>query len=308
MRGVRRAASVLATVALTVLSGACTLAGPSVGSAPGTGQASTLAASPATRPATTAIKLPRPDHVVVVVLENKSQGEVVAQAPFLASLSGTGASLIDMHAETHPSQPNYLAMFSGSTQGVVDDSCPRSFPGPSLGGALLGAGLTFTAYSEDLPQAGFTGCTHGGYARKHAPWVNFADVPAQLQQPLTAMPSDFTQLPTVAFLIPNLCHDMHDCSIAEGDAWLRDHLSAYAAWASSHNSLLLVTFDESEAHGDPQNHIATFAVGQMVAPGPDPEHADHYSLLRTLEDMYGLPALGHSAEAAPLTQLWQHTG
>ena len=244
---------------------------------------------------------------MIVVLENKAQGEVIAKAPFLASLAGSGASLTDMHAETHPSQPNYLALFSGDTQGVVDDSCPHSFTAPSLGGALLGAGLTFAAYSEDLPQAGFTGCAHGGYARNHAPWATFAAVPTQLRQPFTAMPTDFTQQPLVAFLIPNLCHDMHDCSIPQGDAWLRDHLAGYAEWARSHNSLLLVTFDEAEAHGHPQNHIATFAVGQMVAPGPDPEHADHYSLLRTLEEMYGLPALGHSADAAPLARLWQHT-
>jgi phosphatidylinositol-3-phosphatase len=252
--------------------------------------------------------LPRPDHVVIVVLENKEQGEVMAEAPFLASLAATGVSLTDMHAETHPSQPNYLALFSGDTQGVSDDDCPYTFPGPSLGGELLTAGLTFAAYSEDLPKAGFTGCSHEGYARKHAPWTNFTDVPQQLHQPLTVMPTDFTRLPTVSFVIPNLCHDMHDCSIAEGDAWMREHLGGYATWASTHNSLLLVTFDESETHGDPQNHIATIAVGQGVAPGSDPEQADHYSLLRTLQELYGLPPLVHSADATPLTGLWHLTG
>lgn len=291
--GVRWSAAALAVPTLAVLLTACVTAA----SPPG----------PPDRPAT-AGPMPHPDHVVIVVLENKEEGEVMAEAPFLASLAASGASLTDMHAETHPSQPNYLALFSGDTQGVSDDDCPYSFSGPSIGGQLLAAGLTFGAYSEDLPQAGFSGCSHEGYARKHAPWADFTDVPELLHQPLTAMPSDFTLLPTVSFVIPNLCHDMHDCPIAEGDAWMRDHLGGYATWASTHNSLLIVTFDESETHGDPQNHIATIAVGQNVSPGPDPEHADHYSLLRTLQELFGLPPLGHSADAAPLTGLWHLVG
>ena len=306
MGGVRRMPAVLLALLGLVLVAACsTSVGPSTGTASVTTGPAPVPASGAPAPVA---GLPRPDHVLVVVLENKGRDEVTAHAPFLASLGQSGASLTDMHAETHPSQPNYLALFSGGTHGVTDDSCPHTFPGPSLGGALLRAGLTFTAWSEDLPQAGFTGCGHDGYARKHAPWTDFTDVPPQLHQPLTAMPRDFTQLPTVSFLVPNLCHDMHNCSVAEGDAWLRDHLGGYADWARTHNSLLLVTFDEAEEHGDPQNRIATLAVGQMVAPGPDPEPADHYALLRTLEDMYGLPPVGHGAVSKPLTALWQHTG
>jgi hypothetical protein len=305
-RGAGAVIAVLAATALALLS-ACS-AGPTTATGAPTASATPRARAvspPATPAPASAGRLPRPDHVLIVVLENKEQGEVMAHAPFLASLAESGASLTAMHAETHPSQPNYLALFSGDTQGVTDDSCPHSFPGPSLGGALLDAGLTFAAYSEDLPGAGFPGCGHDGYARKHAPWADFADAPARLHQPLTAMPTDFTELPTVSFLIPDLCHDMHNCSITQGDVWLRDHLGGYAAWAREHNSLLLVTFDESETHGDLDNHIATVVVGQAVEPGSDPEHADHYRVLRTLEDMYGLPALGHSADTAPLTGLWR---
>jgi phosphatidylinositol-3-phosphatase len=300
--GFRWSAVAPAAASLAVFLTACMTGVTSVGSP----EPSPPAGTPGP-PATAAAPL-RPDHVVIVVLENKERGEVMADAPFLASLAATGASLTDMHAETHPSQPNYLALFSGDTQGVDDDSCPHTFPGPSLGGELLAAGFTFAAYSEDLPKPGFTGCTHEGYARKHAPWADFTDVPAQLHQPLTAMPSDFTQLPTVSFVIPNLCHDMHDCSIAEGDAWMREHLGDYATWAGTHNSLLLITFDESETHGDPQNHIATIAVGQGVATGPYSGRADHYSLLRTLQDLYGLPPTGHSADATPLGGLWHRGG
>ncbi|MHA6616648.1 alkaline phosphatase family protein [Pseudonocardia sp. DLS-67] len=297
MGRIRRTAATLAAAALAALLAACVTAASSPGSP-----------SPTPDPAAPAGVLARPDHVVIVVLENKEQGEVMAEAPFLASLAATGASLTDMHAETHPSQPNYLALFSGDTQGVSDDDCPYSFPGPSLGGELLAADLSFAAYSEDLPRPGFTGCSHDGYARKHAPWADFTDVPEQLHQPLTAMPSDFTLLPTVSFVIPNLCHDMHDCSIAEGDTWMREQLGDYATWASTHNSMLLVTFDESETEGDPENHIATIAVGEGVPVGPDPERADHYSLLRTLQELYGLPPSGHSADTAPLAGLWRRAG
>ena len=100
----------------------------------------------------------------------------------------------------------------------------------------------------------------GDYARKHSPWTDFRDVSASANQPLSAMPDDYANLPTVSFLIPNLCHDMHDCSIAEGDRWLAQNIDDYATWARTHNSLLLVTFDESDS--DPDNHIATLAVGQ----------------------------------------------
>jgi acid phosphatase len=218
-----------------------------------------------------------------------------------------GASLTDMHAETHPSQPNYLALFSGDTQGVDDDSCPLAFDGPNLASELVAAGHTFAGYSEDLPRAGYTGCEARGDARKHSPWTNFRTVPAAANQPFTAMPADYAALPTVSFVIPNLCHDMHDCSIAEGDRWLRDHLDGYAQWARTHESLLIVGFDESESPDDADNHIATLAVGQPVTPGAVTQRTDHYALLRTLEDLYGLAPLGHSAEATAIAALW-HRG
>jgi hypothetical protein len=247
--------------------------------------------------------LPRPDHVVIVMLENKDEADVRREAPYLRSLAQTGSAFTDMHAETHPSQPNYIALFSGGTQGIDNDDCPHTIDAPNLASELTAAGFTFTGYAEDLPEAGYTGCEAGDYARKHSPWTNFSDVPASANQPLSAMPTDFTQLPTVSFVIPNLCHDMHDCSIGEGDTWLRQNIDGYAQWARTNNSLLIVSFDESDVPDDSDNQISTIAVGQMVEPGTYDERADHYDLLRTLEDMYGLPALGRSADAAPLTTL-----
>jgi acid phosphatase len=243
--------------------------------------------------------------VVIVMLENKDEADVRREAPYLRSLAKTGSAFTDMHAETHPSQPNYIALFSGDTQGIDDNDCPHSIDAANLASELTAAGFTFTGYAEDLPEAGYTGCDAGDYARKHSPWTNFTNVPASANQPLSAMPTDFTQLPTVSFVTPNLCHDMHDCSIGEGDRWLRQNIDGYAQWALTHNSLLIVSFDESDVPDDTDNHISTIAVGQMVEPGTYDERADHYDLLRTLEDMYGLPALGHSADAAPLTALFR---
>jgi phosphatidylinositol-3-phosphatase len=239
-----------------------------------------------------------------VIFENEDAGSVIgaAEAPYLTSLAATGATFEDAHGELHPSQPNYLALFSGSTQGVTDDSCPQTFSGPNLGAQLLAAGRTFTGYSEDLPAAGYTGCGAADYARKHNPWVDFPALPAAVNQPYSAFPSDFSALPTVAIVVPNLCNDMHNCGVAAGDRWAAAHLAGYADWARTHNSLLAVTFDEDR--GSTANHIATFLVGQMVHPGPSRQRIDHYSLLRTIEGMYGLEPIGAAAQAQPITGIW----
>jgi hypothetical protein len=242
---------------------------------------------------------------MVVIFENEDAGSIVGspEAPYLTSLARSGATMTDAHGETHPSQPNYLALFSGSTQGVVDDSCPSTFSGPNLAAELHAAGQTFVGYSEDLPRSGYTGCDAGDYARRHNPWVDFPDLPASVNQPYSALPADFAALPTVSFVVPNVCNDMHDCGVAVGDSWARAHLSGYVTWARLHNSLLVVTFDEDD--GSSANHIATLLVGPMVSPGTtSDQRIGHYNLLRTLEDMYGLAPLGHAADAEPLTGIW----
>jgi hypothetical protein len=296
----RRVAGAIGIVAVTlmILSG-CSSGGP-------TGDATGSTDPPATEQprAAAAVAVEAPDHVMVVIFENEDAENIVGgpDAPYLTSLARSGATFTDAHGETHPSQPNYLALFSGSTQGVTDDSCPQTFSGPNLAAQLQAAGKTFVGYSEDLPEAGYTGCNAGDYARKHNPWVNFPDLPASVNQPYSALPADFSALPTVSFVVPNLCNDMHDCGVAAGDAWARQNLTSYVAWAQEHNSLLAVTFDED--NGSSANHIATVLVGPMVTAGASDQRIDHYSLLRTLEDMYGLPPLGHAADAEPLAGIW----
>jgi acid phosphatase len=243
--------------------------------------------------------------VVVVVFENEDAADIVgaADAPYLTSLAEAGATFTDAHGETHPSQPNYLALFSGSTHGVEDNSCPVELTGPNLAAQLAAAGRSFVGFAEGLPRAGSTVCEAGDYARKHNPWVDFTDLPASVNQPFSAFPRDYTQLPTVAFVVPDLCHDMHDCDVATGDDWAREQLGGYVDWARTHDSLLVVTFDEDS--GTDANTIATFAVGPMVVPGPTDQRIDHYSLLRALEEMYGLPLLGRAADAEPITGIWR---
>jgi acid phosphatase len=241
---------------------------------------------------------------MVVIFENKASGSVIgsARAPYLTSLSAEGAFFTDAHGVTHPSQPNYLALFSGSTQGVTGDSCPLTFSAPNLAAQLLKAGRTFVGYSEDLPAPGSTVCNAGPYARRHVPWADFPALPPSVNQPYSALPADLANLPTVAFVVPNLCDDMHDCGVAAGDDWAKAHLLRYVAWARTHNSLLVVTFDEDE--GTVGNHIATLLVGPMVTPGPSSQRIDHYSVLRTLEEMYGLAPIGAAATAQPITGVW----
>jgi acid phosphatase len=198
----------------------------------------TSGADPVSPPvASTPGAVPRPEHVLVVVFENKDDDQVIGSpsAPYLTSLAGTGANLTDAHGERHPSRPNYVALLSGSTQGVRDDSCPQDLgPVATLASQLATSGHSFVGYSEALPAPGFTGCTSpdGRYACKHNPWVDFTSTPPGSNQPLSAMPGDFAALPTVAVVIRDLCHDMHDCPVNVGDSWARDHLSGYVNWAA----------------------------------------------------------------------------
>ncbi|MBW4042936.1 MAG: acid phosphatase [Acidobacteria bacterium] len=243
-----------------------------------------------------------PRHIVVVVLENHSFSQVVA-APYLASLERRSLVLTNASAVAHPSEPNYLALWSGSTQGLIDDSCPHRYSGDSLGAQLLRARMSVAGYFESMPAAGFAGCSAGAYVRKHNPLADFAaTADAAHSLPLTAFPSgDLAALPRVALVVPNLNDDMHDGSVAAGDAWLRSHIDPYAQWARTHDSLLVVTWDEND--DSPGNRILTLVSGQHVRPGRSNQPATHLSVLHTVEGLLGLPALGPAAPA--LTGIWR---
>src|ERR1022692_2999601 len=218
-------------------------------------------------------QVPTPAHVIVVIEENHGYSQIIGsfQAPYINTLASQGALFTNSYAVTHPSQPNYLALFAG--------------------------------YSEGLPSVGSEICAYGEYVRKHAPWTDFSKDISKDDQPFTNFPTDFTKLPTVSWVIPNLMDDMHDGTIQQADAWLQNHLLAYVTWAATHDSLLIVQWDEDQ--GTTTNHIATIFVGSMVKPGKYSEKINHYNVLRTIEDMYRLPHLGNSASATPITNVWK---
>ncbi len=252
---------------------------------------------------------PRPEHVVVVIEENHTYDEILGQTskpqdPFLRRLAAGSAVFTDAQAITHPSEPNYLALFSGSTQNVVDDSAPAGpYTTPSLGGEIIAAGYRFAGYSESLPKIRYTGGSVGAYKAAHNPWYQFADVPASANLPFTRFPAKFSKLPTVSFVVPNLKHDMHDGTIAQADQWLRANMKRYSTWAQKHNSLLVVTWDENDDSAV-DNQIPLLFDGPMVRPGQYAEQINHYNVLRTIEDMYGLPPLGASADTPAVADVW----
>jgi phosphatidylinositol-3-phosphatase len=255
------------------------------------------------------------DHVVVVVMENKNYGAIIGrpdEAPYINHLASGGAVFSNSFAVAHPSQPNYLALFSGSKQGVTDDHCPYNFTKvANLGAELVGASLSFTGFAESMPSDGYKGCGSFlslGYVRAHNPWVDFRNVPAASNLTFAKFPTDFTRLPTVSFVIPNLCHDMHSCSRDTGDTWIQNNLGGYARWAQRHNSLLILTWDEDGAIlglGGDGNKVPTIFFGAHVRAGTYSEHISHYRVLRTIEDMYGLAHAGASAKAKPITDIWK---
>lgn len=225
-------------------------------------------------------------HVVIVVEENHSFRQVMTDghASTLHALAKDGLVFTDYEAITHPSQPNYFALFSGSTQGVSDNG-RYTLAVPTLAGQLRQAGLSFGGFAEV------------GSPRKHNPWESFEDA-KDVGRDMSAFPTDFERLPAVSFVVPNLDDDMHDGSIADGDAWLQQKILGYAEWAKTHHSLLIVTFDEANGNGP----VPTIVVGQDVTPGISARPVNHYSLLGFIERVFGLPQL-NEVGTAPLFDL-----
>jgi hypothetical protein len=248
--------------------------------------------------------LPRPDHIVIVVEENRGFDQIIGNkgAPYINALAKRGMLFTQSYGVTHPSQPNYLALFSGSTHGYTSNDCPLHLIGDNLASVLTAKGLSFASYAESLPAAGSLVCYDGPYRRKHNPAANWSGQEAMLL-PFGDFPKDFANLPTVALVVPDQLNDMHDGSIEDGDAWLKKNIEPYAQWALKHNSLLIVTWDEDDSTGD--NRVATILLGPMVKRGSSAQRIDHYSVLRTIEEMYGLSYLRESAQAKSIGGVWR---
>jgi hypothetical protein len=253
-------------------------------------------------------EVPRLDHVVVVIMENRSYDDV-RFAPYMASLIAASSSFSNSHALMHPSQPNYIALWSGSTQGVRDDYCPpigSPFAAENLGHACEAAGLTWRGYSENLPSPGWTGCSAGthGYRRRHAPWTHFSNLnhAFELPYPELAIAETTGALPPLSFVIPNNCNNSHDCPVSTGDAWLATHLPGMLR-AVGPRGVVILTWDEDDRNA--ANQILTVFAGPMVRPGyVSGQPITHYTVLRTICDALGLAPFGAATSETPITDIW----
>jgi phosphatidylinositol-3-phosphatase len=260
------------------------------------------------------VAVPDFTHVVVVVFENHEASQVAgAAAPTFTALGRRYARLTRYDAVAHPSLPNYLALVSGSTQGITSDCTDCIVNARSLADTLAAAGKTWKTYAEDLPAPGFTGAFAGRYAKKHDPFLYFRDVtdsPARRDRvvPFTRLSGDVAagQLPDFSLLVPNLCDDMHDCSVATGDAWLKTHVVPLLRSPELRGGVVFVVFDEGTTDAGGGGHVEALALGPTVRPGSVfARGTNHYGLLRTIEDAWGLPRLGLSRKGTPIGGIWR---
>lgn len=308
-----RTASTALALLLAGVGAGCSSAGPRGTPAPTAPPATTAPASTAPSgagvagvtaraPCVGATPPARLSHVVWIIMENRGLDQIDGSrsAPYLNSLGRACGLAVDYSGVAHPSLPNYIALTSGSTQGIADDSGPASHPisAPSIF-SLLGPG--WRSLEESMP----SNCDQhrgGDYAVKHNPAAYYTNVAAACRAqdvrlgPVPDLSARFT------LITPNLCHDMHDCSTAAGDRWLASEVPQildspeYRAGSTA----LFITWDENDSGG---SRVATYAIAPSVPPGTRSTAAfDHYSLLRTTEELLGLsPLLGRAATAASMT-------
>lgn len=272
--------------------------------------------SPTDTPTPTATPTPSPGgnaHVMVVVLENREYSAVVGAStmPYLNGLLQQYGAAKGWYGVAHPSLPNYLALISGSTQGVTDDGTGYTFSGDNLGHQLSVAGIPWKAYMESMPSACYTGGSSGDYAKKHDPFMYFSDITSSSKcasevVPGTQFTTDLTgnKLPDFIWYTPNLCNDGHDCSNAHTDTWLATFLpSVLTSQWYQQNGVVIVTYDEGSTDLNGGGHIATVVVSGAGCSCQQTSTGNHYGTLRTIEDLYGLPNLNKANGATTLNPL-----
>jgi hypothetical protein len=279
----------------------------------GCGSSSAGAAAPSTVPRS--VSVPDFTHVVLVVFENHEASSIAGNpaAPTFNALARQYATLTNYDAVAHPSLPNYLALVSGSTQGITSDCWNCIVRARNLADTLAARGKTWKTYAEDLPYPGFTGGSAGRYAKKHDPFLYFRDVVGSRARrnrvvPYTQLARDLAaqRLPDFSLVIPNLCNDMHDCSVATGDAWLKAHVVPLLRSRQLRGGVVFVVFDEGTSDAGGGGRIEALALGPTVKRGSIFTRAtNHYGLLRTIEDAWKLPRLGSSRTATPIGGIWR---
>jgi hypothetical protein len=272
------------------------------------GPTPSTAQAPATGEATA--PLPVFSHVFIIVMENKEASQVVgnSSAPYLNSLAAQYARAANYYGVTHPSLPNYLALTGGSTFGIDSDCTDCFVDADNIASQLEAAGRSWKAYMESMPSACFLGSA-APYAQKHNPFIYYDDVrtdPARCNKivPFDQLAADLQadQVPDYVWISPNLCNDMHDCSVGTGDQWLQawvPRILASPAWKDK--GVLFITFDEGDSDrgccaGVAGGQVDTLVISPLAQPGFTSDVAySHYSLLHTIEAAWGLPLLGQTS-------------
>ena len=275
-----------------------------------------LGAAHQLKPAQAATTVPAYDHVFVIVMENHSYGEIIGSstAPYINSLLPSGALATSYLAVAHPSLPNYLALTGGSTYGITSDCTTCWVSASNLADGLENAGSTWKAYEESMPTACFVGDSYP-YAQKHDPFIYFNDVRTNTARcqahvvPFTQMATDLKSAaatPNYAFITPNMCNDMHDCTVGTGDTWLSQQVPAIlnSPAFKTQRSLLAITWDEDDSSAG--NRVPLILMGTGVVAGLSTSVSyNHYSLLHTIEAARGLGTLtSNDAGAALMTDVF----
>jgi hypothetical protein len=257
-------------------------------------------------------------HVFIVVEENTNYGDVIANPamPYLNSLANQYGLAANYFANAHPSIPNYFKLTAGETLTLIDALTPRTFPvsGDNVVRDLLAAGKTWKSYAEDLPSVGYTGDDAGRYAVRHNPLAYFTDVQNDASQaqnlvPFTQLAADLNtaNLPNYSFIVPNLCNDAHDCSLATADAWLSTHIEPLIhSQQFQADGLLIIVFDEASNldFTSGGGHVAAVVVSPFAKRAyKSIAFYQHQSVLRLMLEGLGVTKLPGDAATAPA--MWE---
>jgi len=240
-------------------------------------------------------------------MENHEYDSIIGSpdAPYINSLARASALATNYDAVSHPSLPNYLALIGGDTFGIRSDCTDCYVDAPNLVDALDAAHRSWKAYLEGMPRPCFTGGSSGRYAKKHDPFMYFDDIrttPARCDNVVPYGSLDLKQLPDFSWITPDLCNDMHDCSVATGDAFLQRTVPGLIQ-ALGPGGVLFITFDEGSGSAGGGGRVVTIAAGSGARPGRYSQRFDHYSLLRTIEERLGAPLTANAATATSMRAL-----
>ena len=290
---------------------------PTAGATPPTAGATpppAATAPPTTGPTPPPSSIPNFSHVYVIIFENKEYSSVVgsSSAPYINSLISQYGLSTSFYAERHPSEPNYIALTSGGTQGIADDGV-YNLGVNNLFDQITASGRTWKSVMQGYPgncsavsssSAKVDGVgKSGAYVRKHNPAISYTSISGN-----AAKCTNITNLagfdPAAAnfqFITPNMINDMHDGTVADGDNFLKAFLPEITSSSAFANSVVYVTFDEGTTNVNGGGHIMTIAITPNMTAGYKTSAAyTHYSMLRTIEQAWGLPYLGGASSASSM--------